>query len=139
MAFFKKISVGLILIFVLSGVNCALAEPTKDEEVQSIIEIMNTYKPEKLPGSDLGQDEDPQKFTFKLLGIVIDMIIYISGTLATIGLIVGGSQYMFSMGGDLKDKGKNTLTWSLVGLVVVMLAYAIIHNVIRLVLEFTTP
>lgn len=97
MTFFQKISVVLIFLFLLSGVNFVLAAQDKDDDVKSVIEVMNQYKPDKLPGTDLGQDEGPQKFTFKLLGIIIDMIIYLSGTLATIGLIVGGTQYMFSL------------------------------------------
>ena len=73
----------------------------------------------------------------KFLAIFIDFMIYLSGTLATIGLIVGGAQYMFSFGGDGKESGKKTLIWSLVGLAVVMLSYAIVHNVVRLLLFFS--
>lgn len=82
-------------------------------------------------GTDISADEA----TLSFASIVIDMIIYVSGTLAVIGVIVGGARYMFSFGGDGKEQAKSTIIWSLLGLVAVMMSYAIVHNVIRIILK----
>ena len=99
-----------------------------------IIDGMTKYAPENLPRMS-NENDTPESMTLRLATVIIDIIIYISGTLAVIGVIVWGARYMFSFGGDGKEGAKTTIIWSLLGLVAVMLSYAIVHNVIRIFLQ----
>ena len=62
---------------------------------------------------------------------IINPILYFIGILAVIMVIYGGIQYTTSAGDAGKvAKAKNTLIWSIAGLAVAILAYAIVNFVI---------
>ncbi len=74
---------------------------------------MNQHRPDNLTAI-LDEDNSPESLTMYFAIRIIDMLIYISGTLATIGVMYGGARYMFSFGGDTaKEEAKKTLIWSL--------------------------
>lgn len=62
---------------------------------------------------------------------VINWMLYIIGTLSVIMLIVGGIRYTMSAGNE-KSVGaaKNTILYAIIGVVVAVLAYAIVNFVI---------
>jgi hypothetical protein len=63
--------------------------------------------------------------------IIINTILYVLGILAVIMIIVSGIKYTVSAGDASKVKSaKDTLMYSIVGLVVAILAYAIVNFVI---------
>ncbi|HSX41094.1 MAG TPA: pilin [Candidatus Saccharimonadales bacterium] len=65
------------------------------------------------------------------LGNVIDAIFFIAGTVAVIVLIIGGVGYMASTGDPTRiTKAKNTILYAIVGLIVVILARAIVAFVV---------
>ena len=65
------------------------------------------------------------------LNSIINIFLYMIGTLAVVMIIVGGIQYALSAGDTGKmTKAKNTIAWSVVGLVIAVLAYAIINFVL---------
>ena len=71
------------------------------------------------------------KFTGSIQKI-INAVISISSIVAVIFVIVGGVQYMTSSGDTGKvEKGKKTVIYALIGLVVCALAYAIVNWVIK--------
>ena len=62
---------------------------------------------------------------------IINFFLYVGGIVAVVMIIVSGIQMTTSAGdpGAVK-KAKNTLTWSIVGLLIMILAYAIVNFVI---------
>lgn len=62
---------------------------------------------------------------------IINAVLYIVGILAVVMVIIGGVQYTTS-GGDQAavTKAKNTILYGIVGLVIAILAYAIVNFVI---------
>ena len=62
---------------------------------------------------------------------VINVILYVVGILAVVMIIIGGIQYTTS-GGDSAavTKAKNTILYGIVGLVIAILAYAIVNFVL---------
>lgn len=59
---------------------------------------------------------------------VLTMLLTFAGVVAVVIIIVGGFQYMTSGGNDEQaEKGKKALTNAIIGLVVVILAYAIVQ------------
>ncbi len=65
---------------------------------------------------------------------IINTVIFIVGILAVIMIILGGISYATSQGDSAKvKKGKDTILYGIVGLVICIFAYAIVQFVIRAV------
>ena len=68
-----------------------------------------------------------------LIKTVVNTMLFIVGLLSVIMIIIAGISYTTSGGDSGKvSKAKNTLTYSIVGLVVAFLAYAIVNWVFNL-------
>lgn len=67
----------------------------------------------------------------KIIGIIVNTLLYVLGAVAVLVIIIAGILYTTS-GGDpaLVTKAKNTLLYAVVGLVVVISAYAIVNFVL---------
>mgnify|MGYP001592809766 CR=1 FL=1 len=75
----------------------------------------------------------------ELMSNIIQIMISIGGILCIIFIIVGGFKFVTS-GGDEKKlaSAKGTLTYAIVGLIVIILAFAMIQ-VVQYFLESTAP
>lgn len=66
----------------------------------------------------------------QLVTNIINTLLFVVGSLAVIFIIVGGIQYVISSGDPKRiDTAKNTITYAVVGLVVSILAFAIVSFV----------
>ena len=66
-----------------------------------------------------------------IVGNVVNVFLYIVGAVAVIMVIFGGFQYMTSAGDPSKaSKGRNTVVYAIVGLLLAVFAYAIINYVL---------
>ena len=66
-----------------------------------------------------------------VVATVINTILYVVGILAVVMVIFGGVKYTTSAGDQAKvTKAKNTILYGLIGLVVAILAYAIVNFVV---------
>ena len=66
-----------------------------------------------------------------MIQIVINILLYVMGIIAVIMIIVGGIKYTASNGdSSALASAKNTILYSIVGLVVAMLSYAIVNFVV---------
>ena len=62
---------------------------------------------------------------------VIDILLFIIGAVAVIMIILGGIRYVLSNGDSSQISGaKNTILYAVIGLVVALLAYAIVNFVV---------
>lgn len=63
---------------------------------------------------------------------IVSLLLLVSGALAVAFIIIGGYQYITSGGNEeLAEKGKKTLINSIIGVVVIVLAYVIINVVVN--------
>lgn len=63
---------------------------------------------------------------------VINMIIYGVGIVAVIIIIIGGINYMMSQGDANKvKKAKDTILYGVIGLIITLLAFAIVNFVLK--------
>ena len=70
---------------------------------------------------------------------VINIILSVLGIIAVIVIIIGGFTYMTSAGDSAKlTKAKNTILYGIVGLVIALLAFAIVNFVLASVFKTTT-
>jgi hypothetical protein len=77
-------------------------------------------------------DDDSQKNDLMgTISVIINVIIGIIGLVAVVVIILGGFQYMTSSGDSTKvKKAKDTILYGIVGLVIALLAYAIVNFVL---------
>lgn len=85
-------------------------------------------------GADCAQGAGQQSDLFGANGVfktITNVLLYIIGAIAVIMLIVGGIRYVTS-GGDAGavTSAKNTILYAVVGIVVAILAYAVVNFVI---------
>ena len=66
---------------------------------------------------------------------VIDFLIKVSGLVAILFIVIGGYKYVVAGATDDTDSAKSTITNSVIGLVVVLVAWAVI-NMIQFALTF---
>lgn len=65
------------------------------------------------------------------VGNIINILIGVIGVAAVIMLIIGGFQYVFSAGNEKGTKaGKDTILYAIIGIVVALLAFAIVNFVL---------
>lgn len=74
------------------------------------------------------RDDDAKVFLTK----IVNTLLYILGAISVIVIIIAGFGYVTSSGDAVKvTKAKNTLMYAVVGLVVAILAYAIVDFVVK--------
>jgi len=64
-----------------------------------------------------------------LLTFIINFFLGLVGTVAILMLIYGGFLYLTSAGGENIKKAKNTIMYAIIGIVVILLSYAIVNTV----------
>lgn len=117
----KILAIGL---FVLSCLTLSLALFNIDTNATSIDDAKNSM--EKIKNSaDSGKDV-PATVT-----IVINTMLYIVGILAVAMIVFSGIRYITAHGDKQQvDSAKNTLIYSVVGLVISIVAYSIVNFVL---------
>lgn len=80
--------------------------------------------------NEVGGTENTQSLP-ALIRTVINVLLFLIGAVAVIMIIIGGLKYVLS-GGDQSavTSAKNTILYAVIGLVVAILAYAIVNFVI---------
>lgn len=85
----------------------------------------------------IGGDKNQPKLE-SFIQQIINVILFIIGAVAVIMIIIGGIRYVVSAGDQAAVTGaKNTILYSVVGLIVALLAYAIVNFVIDNMLKTT--
>lgn len=98
----------------------------------------DVFRPENLPKGTAALNGTTESKITALFAFATDLILYASGAVAVFFLVLGGIQYITSLGSqDRMDAAKKTIKFAVIGLVAVILAYAIVTNVINLVFKAT--
>jgi hypothetical protein len=96
------------------------------------------FRPENLPGGDMGSSSAENKIA-DVINFLIDLMLYASGAVAVFMLVLGAIWLITARGNaDQKGKAVKIITYAVVGLFTVILAYAIVTNVINLIFRATT-
>ena len=83
------------------------------------------------PDSEICKNKDEDASS--LIGTIINVLLFLVGTLSVIMIIVSGIFYVTSSGDSSKvARAKNTLLYSVVGLVISFIAFAVVNWVLKL-------
>lgn len=95
------------------------------------------YRPSNLPPGQVG-DLGAESKIIELFQFAINLILYASGSVAVVLLVIGGVRYIASVGNqEMLEGAKKNIKFALIGLLVVILAYALVTNVIDLIYRST--
>ena len=120
----SKVKTALMaLVLAIVGVGAVLV-PSNYAMAESFNDGINAAKGEDVPETLDGSGG--------VVTAIINGVLYVVGVLAVIMVVIGGVQYTTS-GGDQAavTKAKNTILYGIVGLVIAILAYAIVNFVIN--------
>lgn len=68
-----------------------------------------------------------------VLQLVAGSLIYAAGPLAVLLIAIGGLRYVTSHGDQTQmEEAKKTITWAVIGLIVIIISWAIVTNVISI-------
>jgi len=126
---FWKISTACTLIFC-----CALlplpqnnAFAVLDESMQKVL----NQKPSTMPGAIYSSADAESKANYFLFK-VIDGILMLAGILAVVLIVLSGVRFVTAAGSqDLVDGAKRNLQWAILGLLIVILSWALVTNFVR--------
>jgi hypothetical protein len=109
------------------GTGSAIQCPTGTENLNGFCVPKSGYNTKSIAGTSTLAD---------LILTVINYLLILSGMIAVIALIVGGFWYITAAGNEEQvEKGRKAIVNAIIGLIVVILAYAIVNIVIQ---TFTT-
>jgi hypothetical protein len=118
----KLLLAGLLLV-----VTAAVAVPALQVSAQGPLDDVCQSNGDSAVCNDKNNSSDD------FVATLVDTLIFIVGFLAVFGIIIGGILYVTSSGDSSNvTKAKNTILYSIVGLVVAILGYAIVRFVIQL-------
>ncbi|MCK5617188.1 hypothetical protein KAR91_85785 [Candidatus Pacearchaeota archaeon] len=96
------------------------------------------FRPENLPVATGNKNLTADAKINSLLLYVVDLILYASGGAAVLFLVIGGIRYISSFGDQERmDGAKKTIKYAVIGLLAVILSFAIVTNVIDLIFKAT--
>lgn len=135
----------LIVLAALTGILFYLSLNVVHAELaEAALSIDTDLRPEDSPeawtevygGDDLTPEQTfgPEAVSYVLADIIV-VLLQIAGVLAIYFIVVSGFNYVKAFGREEEiQKAKKGLTWSIVGLIVVLLSYMIVQNIIRILL-----
>ena len=117
----KKVLAGVLMVPLLALGAIAITEPSFAVD-QNIIDGINST------GQNSNGDTASLGSIFKN---VVNILLYVIGAISVIMLIFGGIRYATSAGNSNNvTAAKNTIMYALIGLVIAVLAYAIVNFVL---------
>lgn len=100
----------------LAGAPLVMAVDPKVEVLNGVTQAGGTATPTTLP---------------TLIQTIISLLLFVAGAVAVIMIILGGIRYITSNGDQAQVKAaKETIMYSIIGLVVAILAYAIVQFIV---------
>lgn len=108
------------------GLAIALAAPTFLKEIMTILGGPATGNPDDLVNNAL---------TVKAIALgVLKFLLSVVGIIAIISLVVGGATYLTAYGDEKRlDKGKAIVTYSIVGIAIILAALVIVNQVSKFI------
>jgi ABC-type bacteriocin/lantibiotic exporter with double-glycine peptidase domain len=123
----KKIKYIILTLSVVFGLSLIVLPATA-----GALDLLNPVCSGDAANTVLCKDRNANKNSFSnVVGVIVNSLLFIVAAVSVVVIIIAGIMYTTS-GGDsaLVAKAKNTLLYAVVGLVVAIMAYAIVNFVI---------
>lgn len=125
----NKLKIAIISLFTLAGIlslapqialaACTSTSPAADCIQQGVNDV----------GGSTAANAKPLPQRIKG---VVDVFLFVTGAVAVLMIIIGGVRYVISNGdGSAVKDAKNTIMYAVIGLIIAIIAYAIVNFVIK--------
>ncbi len=109
----------------------------------AVIQLDDNLRPSNLPtitAEEAVDNDHPESAATQTLimfvGNLVSQVLLFAGALTIVFLLWASYNYIFAFGKDEKiEKGKRGMFWSLVGLLTILLSYAIAQGILQIVLQ----
>ncbi|MFA6024290.1 MAG: hypothetical protein WC777_03695 [Candidatus Gracilibacteria bacterium] len=107
------------------------------------LQLDDNLRPDSLPTIEAEEAVDADhpetaatQTAIMFVGKIISQVLLFTGALTVIFIMIAGFNYIFAFGKDERiEKGKRGTTWALVGLLLILLSYAIVQGILQIVLQ----
>lgn len=133
----RKLFVQFVIFMALLSI--PLAVMAAGNNLLAQVQIDPTLKPQFAPSieSTSGDRTAPVNIVLQLIA---GSLIYAAGPIAVLMIAIGGLRYVTSRGDqNAMEEAKKTILWAVIGLVVIILSFAIVTNVISVLNIPTAP
>ena len=122
----KKIKLIIVALAVSLGISGAILAPTATYAACTSAADCVQDGADKAGGKS-SNTADPKE----IIQTIVRILLFLIGAVSVIMIIIGGFRYVISQGDSgAVTSAKNTILYAVIGLVVAILAYAVIHYVI---------
>jgi hypothetical protein len=123
---------GIIMTLLLTPMICFAS----NSELLAVVKIDPTLKPQYAADVEIKEGARRETQARTIMELLAGSLIYLAGPLAVFMLALGGLRYVMSHGDQTQmEEAKKTITYAIIGLIVIVLSYAIVRNVINLTLS----
>ncbi|MBU0667941.1 pilin [Patescibacteria group bacterium] len=130
----QKIAVqlGILFISILFPLSCLAAS---QNNLIAQVKLDTSYKPEYAVSiTPPSGSHVPTSTANIILQMIAGSLIYAAGPLAVFMLAIGGLRYVVSHGDQNQmESAKKTIMWAIIGLVVIIVSFAIVQSVIMII------
>lgn len=122
---------------------CSVSNALTIESVWASIQLDEGIRPSNLPTYEMAEEttsENPEtaatQSAIMFVGNLISQVLLFMGAVAVIFLTIAGMNYIFAFGKDERiNKAKNGVFYTLFGLIIILLSYAITQGILQIVLR----
>lgn len=110
-----------------------------NRDLETTISLPDELHPDFAPDVKISGGAENKKgyeaaYSNFILQLVAGGLLYLAGPVAILMIAIGGQRYVTSHGNqNMMEGAKKTLTWAIVGLLIVILSYAIVKAIISIV------
>ena len=110
----------------------------------AVVQLNTNLKPSNLPeittNAEATSTDHPEtaatQTAIVYIGSIIARVLLFAGAMTVIFIIIAGAKYIMAFGNDdLLGQAKRGITWSLAGLILIMLSYTIVRGVIQVLIS----
>ena len=119
----------ILPVFVVASTSLASSKGSACRGIGGTWELKDASKPSE--GYHCKNGDGGGKSLTETIKTIIDTLLFITGMVAVIMIVIGGLRYVTSNGdSNQASQAKNTILYAVIGLVVAIMAYAIVNFVV---------
>lgn len=137
----KKIPIIIYLITIITALLLpVMAHAADNDKLIAQVELNDEYRPEYAVDIKVADKKKSADTGNAILQQIAGSLIYIAGPIAVLMIAIGGFRYVIAHGEQSQmDEAKKNITWAIIGLLIIIISYAIVDNVIQLSIPKETP
>jgi amino acid transporter len=130
----KKLPVIIVLFTIITAILVpVVAFADGQNRLVAAVQLDSNYRPDFAANIEVGNKAESYQTGNLILQLIASSLIYVAGPVAVLMIAVGGFRYVIAHGEQAQmEEAKKNITWAIIGLLIIILSYAIVENVIKI-------